>query len=170
MTQRVLGESLQQGMQGKSQGQLEGGIHLDRLVRTCHFLLADHLGKACLDKAQRAHQGQKEMVRLDKEQGLQVAALELLQVDNALGTGQGLRGWKGTALGLLVQDTVQVSQDQGGTHQVLTEVLGIVLVLQDQTETGTDLVLQDLMIHHCSHPEQKAGWELQGLNQAILGL
>lgn len=172
MTQQVLGESLQQGMQGKSPDQLEGGILLDRLVHTCHsLLLAGHLGKAHLDKAQGVLQGQREMVQLGKEQGLRVAVLELLQVGTAQGTDQGLQGWRGTALELQVQvDIVQVSLDQGGTHQVLKGVLGIALVLQDRRGTGTALELPGLMIHQRSHPEQRAGWELLGLNQAILDL
>lgn len=172
MTQGVLGESLQQGMQGKSQAQLEGGMHLDHLVHTSRcLLLADFLGKAHLDKAQGELQGQKEMVQLGKEQGLQVAVLELLQVGIAQGTAQGLQDWRGTALELLVQvDIVPGSQDQGGTHRVLKEVLGIALVLQDQSETGTALEPLGQMILQGSHPEQRAGWELLGLNQAILGL
>lgn len=176
MTQGVLGESLQQGRQGKSQGQLEGGTHLDRLVRTSHcLLLDDFLGKAHLDMAQGEHQGLREMVQLGKEQGLQVAVLELLQVGTAQGTArgtaQGLQGWRGTGLELLVQvDIVQVFQDQGGTHQVLKEVPGIALALQDQRERGTAPAPLGQMIRQRSHPERRAGWELLGLTQAILGL
>lgn len=176
MTQGVLEESHQQGMQGKSQGQLEGGTHLDHLVRTSHcLLLADFLGKAYLDKAQAGLQALKEMVQLGKKQGLQVAVLELLQVGTAQGTAQetaqGPRGWRGTALELLAQvGIVQESQDQGGTHQVLKEVRGIALVLQDQREMGTALAPLGQMIHQSSHPEQRAGWALLGLNLAILGL
>lgn len=184
MTQGVLGESLHQGMQGKSQGQLEGGTHLDHLVRTSRcLLLADFLGKAHLDKAQGELQGQKQMVQLGKEQGLQVAVLELLQVGTAQGTARGtargtaqgtaqeLQGWRGTARELLVQvDIVQVSLDQVGTHQVPMEVPGIDPVPQDQRKTGTALAPLGQMNRQRSHPEQRAGWELLGPNQAILGL
>lgn len=65
---------------------------------------------------------------------------------------------------------VQVSRDQGGNHPVLKEALDIVLVLQDQTGMGSALVLLGQMIHQRSYPEQRAGWELRGLKQAILGL
>lgn len=188
MIQEGLGESLQQGRQGMSQGQLEGGMHLDHRVRTSHcLLLADFLGKAHLDKAQRELQGQKEMVQLGKEQGLQVAVLELLQVGTAQGTGQGtaretgqgtgqgtdqgLQGWRETALELLVQvDIVQVSLDHAGTHQALKEVLDIALVLQDQRKMGNAPAPLGQMIRRQSQPERRAGWELLGLSQAILGL
>ena len=171
MTQGVLEESLQQGKQGKSQDQLEGGMHLDHLVRTSHcLLLADLLGKAHLDKARVELQGQKQMVRLGRRRGLRVAVQELLQVGNGQGTAQELQDWRGTALELLAQDTVLVSQDQGGTRQVLKEVLGIALVLQDQSEMGTALEPLGQMIHQRSHWGRRAGWELPGLSQAILGL
>lgn len=172
MTQPVLGESLQQEMQEKSWDQLEGGMLLGRLARTFHcLLLADFLGKAHLDKVQGELLDQKEMVQLGKEQALQVAVLELLRVGTAQGTAQGLRDWRGTAQELLVRvDIVLVFQDQGGTRQVLKEVLGIAQVLQDQSETGTGLEHLGQMIHQQSHWEQKAGWVLLGLNQAILGL
>lgn len=171
MIQGVLGGSHQKGMQGRNQGQLEGGNHLDHLVRTCHCLpLADYLGKAHLDKAQVELQGQKEMVRLGKKQGLRVAVLELLQMGTAQGTAQELLGWRGTALEPLVQvDIVQGSQGQQETHQVLKEVLDIALVLQDRRGTGTALVPLGQMIPQQNHPERRAGWELQGLNQAIRG-
>lgn len=172
MTRWVLGESLQLGMQGKSRGQLEGGMHLVHLVHTCHCLLpADHQGKAHLGKAQVELQGLKGMVQLGREQDLLVAVLEHLQVDTAQETARGLQGWRGTAPELLVLvDIVQVSQDQVGTHQGLKEVLGTAPVLQDLRGTGTVPVPQGRMIHRRSHPEQRAGWELLGLNQAILGL
>lgn len=113
---------------------------------------------------------QKKRVQLDKGQGLREVALELLQVDTAQENAQELRAHRGTAPELLVRgDIVQVSQDQEGSLQVLTEVLGIVLVLQDRKETGTALVPLG-QIHHQSHPELRVGWELLGLNQAILGL
>lgn len=172
MIQLVSGESLLEEMQEKNQGQLEGDMHLDRLVRTSHcLLLADFLGKARLDKAQGERQVLKEMVQLGMVQGLQVAVLELLQVGTAQDTVLGLQGWRGTALELLVQgDIVQVIQDQEGTHQALKEVQDMVLELQDQTEMGTAQEPLDQMILQRSHPEQRAGWELLGLNQAILGL
>ena len=114
------------------------------------------------------------MVRLGKEQDLQAAVLELLQVGNAQGTAQGtaqgLQGWRGTALELLVQvDIVQASHDQGGTLQVLMGELGTALALQDQTGTGTALELLGLRIPRWSQSELRAGWELRELNQAILG-
>lgn len=176
MTQGGLGESHQQGMQGKSQGQLEGGTHLDHLVRTSHYLLlADLLRKAYLDKAQGEHQGRRGKVLLGKERGLQVAVLELPQVGSAQGTArgtaQGLQDWKGTALALLVQvGIVQVSQDQRETHQELQEALGIVLAHQDQRDMDTAPVPRVQIVHQQSQPEQRAGWELLGLNLAILGL
>lgn len=111
------------------------------------------------------------MVQLGKRQGLQVAVLELLQVGTAQGTAQGLQDWRGTAPELPAQvDIVLVCQDQGGSRQVLKEVPGIALVLQDQSETGTAPEPLGQMIHQHSHPERKAGWVLLGLNQAILGL
>ncbi|KAL6105253.1 uncharacterized protein ACO6RY_06822 [Pungitius sinensis] len=219
-------------MQGKNQGQLEGGTHPDHQVRTCHFLLlADFLGKAHLDKAQGELLGQKEM-----DQGLQVAGLELLREGTAQGTARGaargigretgrgaarvagrgtgrgaaqgtargtaqvaargiaqvaaqgtalgtaqvaargLLGWKETALELLGQvgivqmGIVQVSQDQGQSHQVLKEVPGIALVLQGQKDMGTALVPLGQMIHQQSYPGRRAGWELLGLHRAILDL
>lgn len=171
MTQLVMGESLLEGMQEKNQGQLEGDMHLDHLVRTSHFLLlVDFLDKARLDKAQWELQVLKEMVQLGMVRGLQVAVLELLQVGTAQDTALGLQGWRGTALALLVQgDIVQVIQDQEETHQALKEVQDMVLGLQDQTEMGTAQEPLDQMILQ-SRPEQRAGWELLGLNQAILGL
>lgn len=171
MIQGVLGGSLQQGMQGKNRGQLEGGKRLDRLVHTSHcLLLDDYLGKAHLDKAQEELQGQKEMVQLGKEQGLRVAALELLQMDTVQGTAQELRGWRGTALEPLVQvDIVQGSQGQQETHRVLKEVLDIAPVLQDRRGRGTALAPLGQRIRQRSHPERRAGWELRGLNQAIRG-
>lgn len=165
MNQVVLGGSLHWGMQGKRQGQLEGGMHLGRLDHTCHCLLAGHLGKAHLDKALGGLQGQKEMVQLGKEQDLQVAVLELLLVDNAQGTAQELQDWMEIDLELLVQvDIVQVSQDQGGSHQVPKEVLGIALVLQDLRGMGTAPVPLGQMIHQGNRAEQRAGWGLQELN------
>lgn len=195
-------------MQGKNQGQLEGGMHLDHQVRTCHFLLlADFLGKAHSDKAQGELPGQKEM-----DQGLQVAVLELLQGGTAQGTAQGvargaargtgrgtaqgaarvaargaargtargtaraLLGWRETALellgrvGIVQMGTVQVSQDQGRSHQVLKEVPGIALVLQGQRDMGTALAPLGQMIHQQSYPGRRAGWGLLGPHQAILDL
>lgn len=171
MIQGVLGGSHQKGMQGRNRGQLEGGRHLDHLVRTSHcLLLADYLGKAHLDKAQVELQGQKEMVQLGKKQGLLVAVLELLQMGTAQGTARELRGWRGTALEPLVQvDIVQESQGQQETHQVLKEVLDIALVLQDRRGMGTALAPLGQMIPQQNHPERRAGWELRGLNQAIRG-
>ena len=172
MTQWVLEESLHQGMQGKRQGQLEGGIHQGHLVRTCRcLLLAGHLGKAHSDKARGELRGQKETVRLGKEQGLQVAVLELLQVGTAQGTARELRGRRGTAPELLVQvDIVQVSHDQGGTHQVLKELLGTALVLQDRRGTGTALAPPGLTTLRRIQSERRAGWVLRGPNRAIPGL
>lgn len=165
MNQVVLGGSLHWGMQGKHQGQLEGGMHLGHLAHTCHCLLAGYLGKAHLDMALGELQGQKKMVQLGKEQGLRVAVLALLLVDTAQGTAQELQDWMETDLELLVQvDIVQVSQDQGGTHQVRKEVLGMVLVLQDLRGMGTALVPLGQMIHQDNRAEQRAGWELQELN------
>lgn len=152
-------------MQGKHQVQLQVGMHLDRLAHTCHCLLAGHLGKAHLDKGQGELRGQKEMVPLGKEQRLQVSVLELLLVDTAQGTAQELQGQRETDLELLVQvDIVQVSQDQGGTHQVLKEAQGIALVLQDLKGRETALVPLGQMIHRGSQGEQRAGWGLQELN------
>lgn len=152
-------------MQGKHQVQLQVGMHLDHLAHTCHCLLAGHLGKAYLDKGQGELRGPKEMVPLGKEQRLQVSVLELLLVDTAQGTAQELQGRKETDLELLVQvDIVQVSQDQGGTHQVLKEVQGIALVLQDLKGRETALVPLGQMIHRGSRVEQRAGWGLQELN------
>lgn len=141
----------------------------DHLAHTSHhLLLVEFLGKAHLGKDQWELLDQKEMVQLGKGLGLQVAVLELLQEGTALGTAQGLQDWTETALELLV-DIVLVSQDQGGICQVLKEVLGIALVLQDQNEMGTALELLGQMIHQ-SHPELKAEWVPLVLNQASLGL
>lgn len=140
-------------------------MHQDHLVHT--FLLPlqekEHWGKA-----QQELPGQKETVLLDRGLGHQVAVLELLQVDTAQETAQGLQDWRGTALELLV-DTGLESQDQGEIHQGLKEVLGTALVPQDRSEMGTVLELLVLMIHQ-SHKEQRAGWVLQVLNLAILDL
>lgn len=164
MTQGGLGESLQkQENQGMSHGQLDGRMHLDHL-RTSHCLLLADCEKACLDNALGELQALKKMVQLGKKRDLQAAGLELLQVGNGQGTAQELQGWMGNALGLLGQvDIVQVFQDQGGNHH-------IVLVPQDQSGKGSALVLLGQMTHQDTHWEQRAGWELQGLNQAILGL
>lgn len=86
-------------------------------------------------------------------------------MDTAQGTAQELQGRRETDLELLVQvDIVQVSQDQGGTHQVLKEVQGIALVLQDLKGRETALVPLGQMIHRGSRAEQRAGWGLQELN------
>lgn len=171
MTQRGLEENLQNGIQGMLRGQLEGGMLLDRLVRTSRCPLAlDLRGKAHSDKAQVELQGRRQMVLLGKGRVLQVAALELLQVGTAQETDPGLQDWRGTALELLVQDIVQVSRVQVGTHQGLKEALDIGLVLQDQREMGTALVPPVQMIHQSSQREQRAGWGLLVLTQAILGL
>lgn len=153
-----------------SWGRLEEGTHLDHLVRTSHcLLLVDLLGKAHLGTAQEELPGKRKTVQLGRGLGLQEAVLELLQMDTARETAQGLQDWRGTALELLV-DTVLVSQDQGGSHQGLKVALGIALVLQDQSEMETALEPRGQMIHQQSQPEQRAGWVPLGLSQAILGL
>lgn len=118
--------------------------------------------------AQQELLGQKETVQLDRGLGHQVVVLELLRVDTAPGTAQGLQDWRGTAPELQV-DTVLGSQDRGGIHQELTEVLGTALVPQDQSEMGTVLELLAQMILQ-SHREQRAGWVLPVLSLAILDL
>lgn len=154
-------ENLQQGMRKKQKGRV-GGMHWDRLVRTS---LLPFQEKVHWGRAQRELLGQKEMVQLDRGLGHQVAVLELLQVDTAQETGQGLQDWRETALELPV-DTAPESRDQGEIHQELKEVLGTAPVPQDPSETGTVLELLALTTHQ-SHREQRAGWGLRALNLAI---
>lgn len=164
MIQWVRVENLQQGMQKRQTGQVEGR-HQDHLVHTSLLPLQKkvHWGRALQELL-----GQKETVQLDRGLGHQVAVLELLQVDTAQETAQGLQDWRGTDLELLV-DTALESQAQGEIHQELKEVLGTALVPQDQSEMGTVLELLAQMFHQ-SHREQRAGWALQALNLAILDL
>lgn len=164
MIHRVRVENLQQGMQKMQKGQ-EEGRHRDRLGHTSLLHLQ---GKEHWGMAQQELLGQKETVQLDRGLGHQVVVLELLRVDTAPGTAQGLQDWRGTALELQV-DTVLGSQDRGGIHQELTEVLGTALVPQDQSEMGTVLELLAQMILQ-SHREQRAGWVLPVLSLAILDL
>lgn len=121
----------------------------DLLVHTSHFLLvADYQGKTRSDKVLEELRGQKETDQLGREQGLQAAVPELLQVDTARGTVQVPQDWRETDLELLVQvDIVQVFQDQQGTHQVLKEVLDIALVLLDQRGMKTAQVPRGQKIH-----------------------
>lgn len=91
--------SLQQGILGKLQGRLRGGMHLDPPARTSRFLRADIQDKqADFDMHQGGLRGQRERVRLGKGQGLRGAVLELLQGDNARGTEGGTA--RETGLGL----------------------------------------------------------------------
>lgn len=145
-------------------------MHLDHLVHTSRcLLLADLQSKAHLDKVQEVLPGQREMVRLGRRRGLQVAVLELLQVGTGQGTAQGLQDWRGTALEHLVEIVLE-SQDQGGNHQVPREVLGTALVLQDQSGRGTAPEPLGQTFHQGSHWERRAGQALLGPNQAIRGL
>lgn len=164
MIQWVWVENLQQGMQKRQTGQVEGRLQ-DHLV---HTSLLPLLEKVHWGRAQQELQGQKETVQLDRGLGHQVAALGLLQGDTAQETAQELQDWRGTALELLV-DTAQESQAQGEILQEPKEVLGTALVPQDRSEMGTVLELLAQMIHQ-SHREQRAGWVLQELNLAILDL
>lgn len=164
MIQRVRVENLQQGMQKMQKGQ-EEGRHRDPQVHTSllHLQGKEHWGMALQELLD-----QTETVQLDRGLGHQVAVLELLRADTAQGTAQGLQDWRETALELRV-GTVLGSQDRGGIHQELKEVLGTALVPQDQSEMGTVLELQAQMIHQ-SHREQRAGWVLPALSLATLDL
>lgn len=138
MTQVGLGGNHHQGMKGKILDRLEGGIHLDLLVRTAHCLQ----GMARLDKGQREHQDQRGTVLLGKEPGLPVAVQEFLQMDTAQGTVQAPLDPRETDPELQEQeDIVQVLRGQQGSHQVLREAPGIAPgiapVLRDLRGTGT---------------------------------
>lgn len=148
-------------MQKKQKGR-EEGRHRDRLGHTSLLCLQ---GKEHWGRAQQELLGLMETVQLDRGLGHRVAVPELLRVDTAQGTARGLQDWRGTAPELRV-DTVLGSQDRGGIHQELTEVLGTALAPQDRSKMGT-VELLDQMIHQ-SHREQKAGWELPVLSLAIL--
>lgn len=167
MIQWVRVENLQQGMQKKQKGR-EEGRHRDRLVHTSLLHLQ---GKKHWGMDQQELLGQKETVQLDRRLGHQVAVLELLRVDTAQGTAQGtdqgLQDWRGTAPELQV-DTVLESQDRGGIHQELKEVLGTALVPQDRSKMGTVELLAQMIQQ--SHREQRAGWVLPVLSLAILDL
>lgn len=164
MIQRVRVENLQQGMQKMQKGR-EEGRHRDPQVHTSllHLQGKEHWGMALQELLD-----QTETVQLDRGLGHQVAVLELLRADTAQGTAQGLQDWRETALELQV-GTVLGSQDRGGIHQELKEVLGTALAPQDQSEMGTVLELQAQMIHQ-SHREQRAGWVLPALSLATLDL
>lgn len=167
--QAELGGSPRRERQGKSWGQLEEGIHLDHLVHTFRFLLADHRGKAHVNMAQEVLLAQREMVQSGMSQGLRVAVQELLQGGTAQGTDLELQDWKETGLAPLVGTALE-SQDQVGTHQVPREGLDIAPVLQDQSETGTDPEPLGQMCHRGSHSEQRAGPALPEPNKAIRDL
>lgn len=166
--QAALGGSLQRERQGKSWGQLEGGIHLGHLVRTFRFLLADLPGKARVNMAQAELLAQREMVQSGMSQALQVAVQGLLQGGTAQGIDQEPQDWKETGPAPLVGIAPE-SQDQVGNHQVPKEVLDIAPVLLDQSETGTDPEPLGQMCRRGSHSGPRAGPALPGPNQAIRG-